>query len=147
MKEIGLPAQRELAEYWDVNLSTVTKAFRLCENRGILEAVVGRGTFVAHWEPDEREAGDRTGDNRTIDLGVIHPLYNQNHLLAEAIRAVSQEMGIEQYFEYDEPKRNAPIVRSGWSGFAACGFPAEPEEVCIASGSPERYGRDADVAF
>lgn len=130
-----LPAQRELAEYWDVNLSTVTKAFRLCENRGVLEAVVGRGTFVAHWEPDEREAGDRTGDNRTIDLGVIHPLYNQNHLLAEAIRTVSQEMGIEQYFEYDEPKRKRSHRQIGVEWFRRMRLSAEPEEVCIASGS------------
>ena len=39
-----LPAQRELADFLGVNLTTVTKAFRLGIDRGLLEAAVGRGT-------------------------------------------------------------------------------------------------------
>jgi len=42
-----LPPQRELADYLDVNLSTITRAFRLCERKGLIYAIVGRGTFVS----------------------------------------------------------------------------------------------------
>lgn len=42
-----LPPQRELARYLDLNVSTVTKAYKLCETNGLVTAVVGRGTFVA----------------------------------------------------------------------------------------------------
>ena len=41
-----LPPQRELADYLDLNLSTITKAYKLCEMRGLIHAVTGKGTFV-----------------------------------------------------------------------------------------------------
>ena len=128
-----LPAQRELADYWGVNLSTVTKALQWCENRGYLDATVGRGTFVAHWEPDERKTSPESAAG--IDLGVIHPLYQQNRLLAEAIREVAEEIGIEQYLEYDEPKRKRSHRQIGAEWLRRMRLPAEPEEVSIASGT------------
>jgi DNA-binding GntR family transcriptional regulator len=45
-----LPPQRELADYLDINLSTVTKAFKLCQLNGFLYAVIGRGTFVSQMQ-------------------------------------------------------------------------------------------------
>ena len=42
-----LPPQRELADFLDVNLSTVTRAYKECELKGLLYATVGKGTFVA----------------------------------------------------------------------------------------------------
>lgn len=41
-----LPPQRELADYLDLHLSTVTRAYKLCEERGLICAKVGQGTFV-----------------------------------------------------------------------------------------------------
>lgn len=41
-----LPPQRELACFLGFNVSTVTKAYRLCQMNGLVTAVVGRGTFV-----------------------------------------------------------------------------------------------------
>ena len=42
-----LPPQRELADFLDINLSTVTRAFKICERKGLIYAVIGKGTFVA----------------------------------------------------------------------------------------------------
>lgn len=36
-----LPPQRELADYLDINLSTVSRAFKICEQKGLLSASVG----------------------------------------------------------------------------------------------------------
>ena len=43
-----LPPQRELADFLDISLSTVTRAFRLCTNKGLLSGAVGSGTFVSY---------------------------------------------------------------------------------------------------
>lgn len=43
-----LPPQRELADFLDINVSTVSKAFRLCSLKGLLSAQTGSGTFVAY---------------------------------------------------------------------------------------------------
>ena len=45
---IKLPPQRELADFLDLNLSTVAKAFSVCEAKGLLIAKIGKGTFVQY---------------------------------------------------------------------------------------------------
>ena len=42
-----LPPQRELADYLDINFTTVTRAYKLCEEKGLLYGKTGSGTFVA----------------------------------------------------------------------------------------------------
>lgn len=49
-----LPTQRALAEQLGVGLGTVTRAYSEAEARGLIEAVVGRGSFVARQAPDAR---------------------------------------------------------------------------------------------
>ena len=66
-----LPPQRELADFLDVNLSTITRAFKLCETKGLIYAAVGSGTYVspnaALPNPDTQEEAEY------IDLGPIKP--------------------------------------------------------------------------
>ncbi len=42
-----LPSQRELADWLDMNFTTVTRAYDICRERGLVYGVTGRGTFVA----------------------------------------------------------------------------------------------------
>ena len=41
-----LPPQRELADFLDLNLSTISKVYKLCSQKGLLSASVGNGTYV-----------------------------------------------------------------------------------------------------
>src|SRR5690606_41073378 len=49
-----LPPQRELAWRLGVTVGTVSRAYMLAEERGILSAAVGRGTFVRARDSSER---------------------------------------------------------------------------------------------
>lgn len=42
-----LPPQRELADYLGINFTTVTRTYRLCEQKGLIYAVAGSGTFIS----------------------------------------------------------------------------------------------------
>ena len=42
-----LPPQRELADFLDINFTTVTRAYKLCEYKGLIYSVMGSGTFVS----------------------------------------------------------------------------------------------------
>ena len=42
-----LPPQRELADFLDINLSTITRAFKICELKGLISGHIGRGTYVS----------------------------------------------------------------------------------------------------
>lgn len=42
-----LPPQRELADFLDINFTTVTRAYRLCELKWLIYAVIGAALRVA----------------------------------------------------------------------------------------------------
>jgi GntR family transcriptional regulator len=47
----SLPAIRHLAERLRVNRNTVAKAYAELEHQGVVEAVAGKGCFLAHTDP------------------------------------------------------------------------------------------------
>ncbi|MCI5779721.1 MAG: PLP-dependent aminotransferase family protein [Lentisphaeria bacterium] len=64
-----LPPQRELADYLDLNFTTVTRAYDLCREKRLIYGVTGRGTFVSPL-PGVREA-EISGGDALIELGVV----------------------------------------------------------------------------
>src|SRR5947209_2601714 len=57
-----LPATRELAGQLRLNRTTVSAAYALLEQTGMIEGQVGRGSFVAHRRPDASLDGAVFGD-------------------------------------------------------------------------------------
>jgi DNA-binding transcriptional MocR family regulator len=86
-----LPTQRELAERLGVSLGTVTRAYAEAEARGLVEAVVGRGSFVATREPDER----------TVDLSRnVSPLGPARAALGRAMAALARRGDLAARLDY-----------------------------------------------
>lgn len=42
-----LPPQRELADYLGINFTTVTRTYQMCEQKGLIYAIAGSGTFIS----------------------------------------------------------------------------------------------------
>ena len=82
-----LPTHRALAEALGVNLSTITRAYDEAERRGLIEATVGRGTFV-------RGAGrpGATMLSRSVDLSMNLPALPEamREHVATGMRALQQ---------------------------------------------------------
>lgn len=94
-----LPPQRELADFLDLNLSTITRAFKQCETKGLIYATIGKGTFVspnaALPDPDSQEAGN------LIELGSIRPYYQFNSIVADTARTILQGPRSAKLFEFN----------------------------------------------
>ncbi|MBS4214322.1 aminotransferase-like domain-containing protein [Neobacillus rhizophilus] len=98
-----LPPQRELADYLDVNLSTVTRAFKICEVKGLIYAVTGRGTFVT---PNIKNAifmADSDENKNVIEMGIIKPLDHTNSFVAQAIKSIAAKDYLENLLDYRHP--------------------------------------------
>ncbi|WP_236020501.1 aminotransferase-like domain-containing protein [Sabulicella rubraurantiaca] len=67
-----LPTHRAMAEALGVDLTTVTRAYREARQRGLLEATVGRGTFVRKTSPEAASVGRAEGRG-LIDLSMNLP--------------------------------------------------------------------------
>ncbi len=142
-----LPTVRDLA--WRLHLTpgTVSRAYQLATQEGLLAATVGRGTFVAAQSPrlgptqalyTERVTGGSTG---LVDLRPpLVPEVGQ----AEAFRAALLEMAAsigQSWLDYTsqmgEAALRAEIVT--WLGERILG-PVGPDEGALTHGHPGRHG-------
>ncbi|EMB87715.1 PLP-dependent aminotransferase family protein [Streptococcus mutans] len=97
--ETKLPPQRELADFLDLNLSTVTRAFKLCEQKGLIYAIIGKGTFIS---PNRAKPLATLPKNETlIPLGNLHPYYQLNYVVSDISRRILQSQSVDRLFEFD----------------------------------------------
>ena len=128
-----LPPQRELADFLDLNPSTVTKAYKLCEVRGLVHAVVGRGTFISPNANVPTSIVEKNADPE-IEMATIHPFYVHNQLVRDVAMEVLARPESEALFEYSHPLGNQDQVRTGAAWLRQFGLPADEKSTLIAAG-------------
>ena len=128
-----LPPQRELADFLDLNLSTVTKAYRLCEVRGLVHAVIGKGTFVM---PNANVPISIVEKNAhpEIEMGTIHPFYVHNGLIRDLTIELLKKPYSEQLFEYTYPLGTPSQINAGAKWLRRFGLEADETNTLIAAG-------------
>lgn len=92
-----LPPQRELADYLDLHLSTVTRVYKLCEERGLICAKVGQGTFVSSdvTVSDTLLYPDEALD--WIQLGTVLPPDDGNERIVEFVKEIMSQPDIRNF--------------------------------------------------
>jgi len=93
-----LPPQRELADYLDINFTTVTRAYNLCRERHLIYGSTGRGTFVSPL-PGVK-AGENGQDRELLDLGMVNGFDTVNKQIIEATEAVLKKGYLEKLYSY-----------------------------------------------
>lgn len=128
-----LPPQRELADHLNVNLSTVTRAFKACELKGLIHGVVGRGTFVSLDSRVSLSLAENTSG--LIDMGQVLPLPSLDYLAAQRIQALLPALQLESLIRYPSPEGHYKHREAGARWLRAQGLQTEPEDVIITAGS------------
>lgn len=89
----ALPSQRELAEQLQINFTTVTRAYDEAKKRGLIQARMGQGTFVAG---ERSEAPAPAATSGLIDLtSALPPNREIGSLVAEQLRLLTQTQGFD----------------------------------------------------
>lgn len=130
-----LPPQRELADYLDINFTTVTRAYKLCELKGLIYAVIGSGTFVS---PNATRSVTISLDNTPleyIELGFVASFEQCNHMVADTAKKVTEKRYLEQLFNYDDPTGMPHQKMAGLNWMQSFGIYAEPDNMTIVSGA------------
>ncbi|WP_458414863.1 PLP-dependent aminotransferase family protein [Schinkia sp. CFF1] len=95
-----LPPQRELADYLDLNLSTISKAFKVCELNGLLSATVGSGTFVSYDALSNAYLLEDKKPKHLIEMGATLPDNASYEPLLLQLKSMLQETDYEKWFGY-----------------------------------------------
>jgi len=95
-----LPSQRELADYLDLNLSTISKAFKMCELKGLLSAAVGSGTFVSYDALSNAYLLEEAKPKHLIEMGATLPDNVSYEPLLLQLKSMLQETDYAKWFGY-----------------------------------------------
>ena len=87
-----LPPQRVIANHLGINHSTVTRAYKLCEEKGLIRGVTGKGTFVTSYAGIPQNLLTSSNDLNIIEMGTILPLYELNDLIESFIKEIYQNI-------------------------------------------------------
>ncbi len=155
-----LPTHRELSRRLGMAVSTIGRAYAEATRRGLIEARVGRGTFVRVRDglslPQEASAFKRS-DNGTaaygqrtpldnlyvpllqhrdvINLSLNYPLdHRYAELLSTGLMDLVEKADIGKLAQYQSPLGRVEDRRAGQAWLAACGVPANADEIVLIPG-------------
>lgn len=129
-----LPPQRIIAGYLNITHSTVTRAYQLCEERGLIKGTIGRGTFVCSAAGVPQDLLEQNKP-RTIEMGAVLPLYEINSLAESSIRNLFPLIDFPGSLRYSPPEgypKHRQIAANWLQGY---GIRAGFDNILITSGS------------
>lgn len=123
-----LPPQRELADYLDIDFTTVTRAYQICREKGLIYGIVGRGTFVA----SEVE----TPKGAIYELGVVEafPEVGAKRIVEATTRVLSRG-DAARLFTYSERDGRARAKEAAIKWLKREGIAASEDELAIFPGT------------
>ncbi|MEC3609326.1 PLP-dependent aminotransferase family protein [Bacillus glycinifermentans] len=129
-----LPPQRELADFLDLNFTTVTRAYKLCEFKGLIYAITGSGTFVS---PNAARSITISADNITnlIDLGFVASFEQTNGNVSELMQKVAEKSYLDKLLNYNDPTGIPHQKTAGLNWMESFGIQADQEHMAIVSGA------------
>lgn len=129
-----LPPQRELADFLDLNFTTITRAYKLCERKGLIYAVTGSGTFVAP-NASRSIAISANKAPHSIDLGFVASFEQTNDIVAEVIQEVAEKKYLKQLLNYNDPTGIPHQKTAGLNWMELFGIRTDQEHIAIVSGA------------
>jgi len=98
-----LPPQRELADFLDVNLSTISRTFKLCEQKGLIIGAIGKGTYISSDANVNSTLLDPAKTKNLIEMGATHPTRAQNKYVIKFIENMLCQTDSDKHLEYSSP--------------------------------------------
>ena len=128
-----LPPQRELADYLDMNLSTITRAFKLCSMKGLISSAVGNGTFVAS-DAASNHILLQEEESKLIEMGAILPDVRGNLRVIDYIHKVITEDNYLYSMQYALPEGNARQKAAARTWLMHAQVPVDDSQILLSNG-------------
>lgn len=129
-----LPPQRELADFLDLNFTTITRAYKICEVKGIIYAVTGSGTFVAPNAPRSITISTDNMENQ-IELGFVASFEQTNGIVTDTLQKVVNKSYLEQLLNYNDPTGIPHQKKAALNWMESFGIQTNQDHISIVSGA------------
>ena len=129
-----LPPQRELADYLDLNFTTVTQAYNLCRERHLIYGITGKGTFVSPL-PGNRFSRKISQAQDVVELGLVRGFDQIKAPIIEASKNVLSKGYIEELYSYTEAAGHLHQRAAGAHWMKQMDVHTDSEHTAIFSGA------------
>lgn len=129
-----LPPQRELADFLDLNLSTISKAYKLCAQKGLLSASVGNGTYVSSDAAAEPVLLCGREDSHLIEMGAIVPFVTSNLKVKQYTENLMKKPDSLNLFSYGAPEGTKRQRDAGVAWLQKSGLHTDRDHIIPAAG-------------
>ncbi len=130
-----LPTYRKLAEMVGVTLGTATRIYRTAEKRGLITAVVGRGTFVTADAGKRSALIDVAQKALRWDMRVPRPLSRQDPLLSVVAKKALHKTRQSALMTYGDPQGLPEHRGVGADWVSRFGLEVPPKNIVITAGA------------
>ena len=129
-----LPPQRELADWLDIDFTTVTRAFNVCRQKNLIYGITGRGTFVSP-APGNASPSVATEGN-IVDLGTVASFPSLTSGIVSAMKSVIESGHVESLFSsYASPGGAPHHIAAGRRMLELRGITAPDDGVAVFAGA------------
>lgn len=130
-----LPPQRVIANYLGICHSTMTRAYKLCEEKGLIKGIIGKGTFVNSYAGLPQDVLTNANHSKVIEMGMVLPLYECNNLIESFLKEVYPVIDYDFILKYVPPEGHIKhrYVAAKW--LKRFNVDYSPEQIMITSGS------------
>lgn len=129
-----LPPQRELADFLDINLSTISRTFKLCEQKGLISGTIGKGTYISSDANVNSTLLNPTYAQNLIEMGATHPTYSQNKYVIKVIENMLKQPDCHRLLEYSSPWGTSLQKLSGVKWLKKVNLNTTEDNILLASG-------------
>jgi DNA-binding transcriptional MocR family regulator len=131
-----MPPQRSLAKTIGVNLTTISRAYREAEKRGLISGSIGKGTYVAQNDKNKTTLPEvLSRDDEIIELGLIGSVKAEGYDLPELLKAVAEDDSLDSLLDY-VPSQGIPRHRQAAAKWITqYGLEEDPERIVICAGA------------
>ena len=129
-----LPPQRELADFLDINFTTVTQAYNLCRERNLIYGITGKGTFVSP-QTEKKESFPSGKMPSLIELGLVKGFDQIKTPIIEASENVLKKGYIEELYSYTEAAGHLHQRAAGAHWMKQMDVHTDSEHTAIFSGA------------
>ena len=100
LRGLRLPPQRELSDWLDIDLTTVTRAYNVCKEKKLIYGITGRGTFVSPAPSDATPPSSPEG--RIFDFSAVGGFPMISSEIVQALRHVACGGHLDRLFSYSD---------------------------------------------
>lgn len=133
-KNTRLPSQRELADYLDINFTTVGQAYKYGIEKGLLYTNIGSGTFISQNAFNSITISTDKVREDIIDFGLVSSFEECNKWVVPHIKAVSEENHLIDLLNYQDPLGSERQKTSAAQWLSKQGVHTLTDNIAVVSG-------------